>query len=65
MKSVTDKVAFIAGAASGIGLGIAGTLLDAGMKAVLADLRQPLRDLHPFVLNLDKRCRSHVRRALQ
>ena len=40
MKSVTDKVAFITGGASGIGLGIAGTLVDAGMKAVLADLRQ-------------------------
>jgi NAD(P)-dependent dehydrogenase (short-subunit alcohol dehydrogenase family) len=33
-------VAFITGGASGIGLGIAGTFVDAGMKVVLADLRQ-------------------------
>jgi NAD(P)-dependent dehydrogenase (short-subunit alcohol dehydrogenase family) len=40
MKDVRDKVAFITGGASGIGLGIAGSFVDAGMKAVLADLRQ-------------------------
>ena len=40
MKNVRDKVAFITGGASGIGLGIAGALVDAGMQAVLADLRQ-------------------------
>jgi len=40
MKDVRRKVAFITGGASGIGLGIAGACIDAGMQAVLADLRQ-------------------------
>jgi NAD(P)-dependent dehydrogenase (short-subunit alcohol dehydrogenase family) len=40
MKDLQGKVAFITGGASGIGLGIAGAFLDAGMRAVLADLRQ-------------------------
>src|SRR5580700_271336 len=40
MKEVKDKVAFVTGGASGIGLGIAGAFANAGMKVVLADLRQ-------------------------
>ena len=40
MKNVAGKVAFVTGGASGIGLGIAGAFVDAGMKVVLADLRQ-------------------------
>ncbi|MGN6454227.1 MAG: SDR family NAD(P)-dependent oxidoreductase, partial [Steroidobacteraceae bacterium] len=40
MKDVRGKVAFITGGASGIGLGIAGAFIDAGMRVVLADLRQ-------------------------
>jgi NAD(P)-dependent dehydrogenase (short-subunit alcohol dehydrogenase family) len=40
METVKDKVAFITGGASGIGLGIADAFVDAGMKVVLADLRQ-------------------------
>lgn len=40
MKDVQGKVAFITGGASGIGLGIAHAFVDAGMKAMLADLRQ-------------------------
>jgi NAD(P)-dependent dehydrogenase (short-subunit alcohol dehydrogenase family) len=39
MKDVRGKVAFITGGASGIGLGIARALVDAGAQAVLADLR--------------------------
>ena len=39
MKDVRGKVAFITGGASGIGLGIAHALVDAGARAVLADLR--------------------------
>ena len=39
MKEVRGKVAFITGGASGIGLGIAGAFVGAGMKVVLADLR--------------------------
>jgi NAD(P)-dependent dehydrogenase (short-subunit alcohol dehydrogenase family) len=40
MKDLDGKVAFITGGASGIGLGIAAAFIDAGMKAVIADLRQ-------------------------
>jgi NAD(P)-dependent dehydrogenase (short-subunit alcohol dehydrogenase family) len=40
MKNVSGKVAFVTGGASGIGLGIAGAFVEAGMKVVLADLRQ-------------------------
>jgi NAD(P)-dependent dehydrogenase (short-subunit alcohol dehydrogenase family) len=40
VKEVQGKTAFITGGASGIGLGIAGAFVDAGMKVVLADLRQ-------------------------
>ena len=50
MDSIANKVAFVTGGASGIGLGIAGALLDAGAKVVIADLRpdhleQALADL--------------------
>lgn len=37
---MNGKTAFITGGASGIGLGIAGAFVEAGMKVVLADLRQ-------------------------
>lgn len=40
MQDVTGKVAFITGGGSGIGLGMASTFLDAGMKVVIADIRQ-------------------------
>jgi NAD(P)-dependent dehydrogenase (short-subunit alcohol dehydrogenase family) len=40
MKELKDKVAFVTGGASGIGLGIVGACVEAGMKVVLADLRQ-------------------------
>jgi NAD(P)-dependent dehydrogenase (short-subunit alcohol dehydrogenase family) len=40
MQHVEGKVAFITGGASGIGLGIAGAFLEAGMKVMIADLRQ-------------------------
>jgi NAD(P)-dependent dehydrogenase (short-subunit alcohol dehydrogenase family) len=39
VQNVRDKVAFITGGASGIGLGIAGAFVDAGMRVVIADLR--------------------------
>ena len=44
MEHLTDKVAFITGAASGIGLGIAGACLRAGMKVVITDVRQGALD---------------------
>lgn len=40
MKETQGKTAFITGGASGIGLGIAGAFVEAGLKVVLADLRQ-------------------------
>src|SRR5215471_15202322 len=40
MRDLRGRVAFITGGASGIGLGISSAFIDAGMKAVLADLRQ-------------------------
>ena len=40
MKEVKEKVAFITGGASGIGLGIAKVFVNAGIKVAIADLRQ-------------------------
>jgi NAD(P)-dependent dehydrogenase (short-subunit alcohol dehydrogenase family) len=43
MRELTGKTALVTGAASGIGLGIAGALAEAGMQLVLCDLRaEPL-----------------------
>ena len=40
MQDLNDKVAFVTGGASGIGLGIGKKFVEAGMKLVIADLRQ-------------------------
>lgn len=40
MKDITDKVAFITGGASGVGLGMAKVFTRAGMKVVIADIRR-------------------------
>ena len=40
METLKDKVAFVTGGASGIGLGISKAMVAAGMRVVLADVRQ-------------------------
>jgi NAD(P)-dependent dehydrogenase (short-subunit alcohol dehydrogenase family) len=40
MKTVVDKVAFVTGGASGIGLGMVKAFLRAGMKVIVADIRE-------------------------
>jgi NADP-dependent 3-hydroxy acid dehydrogenase YdfG len=40
MRDIEGKVAFITGGASGIGLGIAMALVNAGMKVMVSDIRQ-------------------------
>ncbi len=40
MQNIEGKIAFITGGASGIGLGIAKAFVNAGMKVVIADIRQ-------------------------
>lgn len=40
MQDLDGKVAFVTGGASGIGLGITRKLIEAGMRVVIADLRQ-------------------------
>ena len=44
MEDVEGKVAFITGGASGVGLGMAKAFIGAGMKVVLADIRQEYLD---------------------
>jgi NAD(P)-dependent dehydrogenase (short-subunit alcohol dehydrogenase family) len=44
MQNVEGKVAFITGAASGIGLGMAKAFVDAGMKVVIADINKDRMD---------------------
>src|SRR5262245_38171738 len=40
MEQLKDKVAFVTGGASGIGLGISKAMVEAGMRVVIADVRE-------------------------
>ena len=42
MKDLAGKVAFVTGAASGIGLGIYRAAVSAGMKVMMADIEAPV-----------------------
>ena len=44
MKDLVGKTAFITGAASGIGLGVATRLAQAGVKVMLCDIEQQALD---------------------
>ena len=43
MKDLAGKIAFVTGAASGIGLGIATALAQAGVKVMLCDIEEAAR----------------------
>ena len=53
MQDVRDKVAFISGGASGIGLGMCRAFMEAGMKVVIADVRQNALDQAMELLDTD------------
>ena len=54
MEDLKGKVAFITGAASGIGLGIAKACGRAGMKVIIADVRQnAIDEVLPFFKERD------------
>jgi len=67
MKDVEGKTAFITGGASGVGLGMAKVFANAGMKVVIADIRQDHLDqamayfsntnfrIHPILLDVTDR----------
>ena len=54
MKNVEGKIAFVTGGASGIGLGMCQAFLEAGMKVVMADIRQSALDSAVATLNADR-----------
>jgi len=61
MEQIKDKVAFVTGGASGIGLGIAKAMVSAGMKVVIADVRDDhLKDAKAWFLaqKLSRRVRT-------
>jgi len=54
MKNVEGKIAFVTGGASGIGLGMCQAFVEAGMKVVMADIRQSSLDSAAASLDADK-----------
>lgn len=63
MRNLEGRVAFITGGASGIGLGMAGAFADAGMRVVIADLRQDHID--EALLTFQRRGRSAQLHAIR
>ena len=63
MQDVQGRVAFVTGGASGIGLGIAGAFVEAGMKVVLADLRED--HIAEAMADFDRRGRARNVHAIQ
>jgi NAD(P)-dependent dehydrogenase (short-subunit alcohol dehydrogenase family) len=73
MRDVTGKVAFITGGASGVGFGMAKVFSTAGMKVVIADIRQEHLDeamlsftgaeVHPIRLDVTDRAAMSIRPA--
>ena len=52
METLKDKVAFVTGGASGIGLGISKAMVAAGMRVVIADVREDhLKDARAWFLS--------------
>ncbi len=52
MENLKDKVAFVTGGASGIGLGISKAMVAAGMRVVIADVREDhLKDARAWFLS--------------
>jgi len=55
METLRDKVAFVTGGASGIGLGIAKAMVAAGMRVVIADVREDhLKDARAWFVSQKK-----------
>ncbi|MGE5722661.1 MAG: SDR family NAD(P)-dependent oxidoreductase [Sphingomonadales bacterium] len=62
MKDVAGKTAFVTGGASGIGLGMAKTLLGAGMNVVIADVRDDHLEQAEDELAAEQRDRAYFLR---
>jgi NAD(P)-dependent dehydrogenase (short-subunit alcohol dehydrogenase family) len=60
MKDFTGKVACITGGASGAGLGQAKVFSEAGMKVVIADIRQDQIDEALAYFKIQKNARVHT-----
>ena len=63
MKDLVGKTAFITGAASGIGLGVATRLAQAGVKVMMCDIERAA--LEKAVAELKRRGRPRLRFLLQ